>query len=236
MSEFQVQSSTSTVSVLFAGDQPAAKGPFSPEIATEFAQNFQFGALGLQQSAPARGQGQIGGWLAEKGQHKEGSKIVLIDECRGNLGELQLRVSDSDTRTAEKALAEVWKTLCSLYTKRMAKPATTADIDKLGTTFYESTATVKIDREFLDFFPTARLLRDDVMERLKSGQVKSLDPVFRFVIEVPVTAGRRVFNARVSFEPRLPANDPSVLFTSSPLRSEQHHEVIRTILERSTPK
>lgn len=231
MSQFEVLSTTASVTVLFAGDQPAARGPFLTEIATEFAQAFAFGSLGLQQAV--RAQGQIGSWLAEKGQFKDGSKIILIDECRGSLTDLQVRTCDAETQIAERAMSDIWRTLCSLHSKRMTGPPASTDWRKLGNMAYESSATIRTTRSFPAFFPTAALLRDEVLERLRSSPMKQLDPMFRFAVEVPMTLGRRALTARVAFEPRHYSDDPGVLFTSSPLRSEHHLEMIEQIFNKT---
>jgi hypothetical protein len=134
-------------------------------------------------------------------------------------------------------MTEVWKSLSSLYTKRIKGPSVgSAEWQKLGTAVYESTATIKADREFSDFFPTAAILRDGVQERLPPAQMRSADPMFRFAVELPMTVGRRILSGRVIFEPRYSADNPHVFFTSSPLRSDQHLGLLELLFSKKPAK
>lgn len=227
MSAFEILSSSAAVTALFAGDQPIARGPFLPEIGRPFAEEFQFGSLGL---VPTVAGAQAGMWQAENGQFKEGTHVALIENCRGSLTELSATVAEVDTRTAEKALREIWGTLGRLYRQNHSDAERAVNLDQLGTFAFESSATVKGNKSFAELFPLAEKIRAEVANNVEAPVKTFEEPMFRMGIDMPLLLGRRLVSRRVVFEPRYYVQDKDkVFFARAPIRSEQLEQVLRKI-------
>jgi hypothetical protein len=220
----KVQRLQSEVTLILDADEPAAVAVFDTTKAQKFVDEFHFMNFGLKATESTRGLM----WIGVQGEVNVGrDALVAIPQAQGTQVDLTVGV-DGDSTDADRALDAIWRSLCQLD----AAPVRPAD--DLGTRCYQTTAIVDLDTLFEDLFPTARFLRERVVQEVEKTPFHPPERIqHRFAFDLPLSLGgyRRV-DRQFVLEPRTNAKSERVLYSKSPLRSETHLAILKELIER----
>jgi hypothetical protein len=209
--------------IWFTGDQPLAAGGLEVDTAKRLGKAFEFLEIG---AAPRADQLQM--WVANRGSMKAGSTRRSTDEkiqilsARGVETDLAVDVQ-GDSDDAHVALDAVWHCLAG---------DGAASVESLGKVFDKTVMVVEFPVEFGAVFPAAALTQRFVSEKLKLYDGREpQEPQHRMAIEYTSNVGRRPIPRQVRFEPRVSSTSARVIYTESPLRTDDHLAWLTAVAE-----
>lgn len=220
-SVFKVFQQLAESHVIFTGVQPIAALPFT-DGSTPLVEQ-----LGLSDiSVESESGGQALHWVFKRGGCRIDDRIISIDTMRGSETHLAATVQGG-TEDATAVLDEIWSMLCRQAEIEVVK------IQELGTMVYSTTAVVGAPFSFDDLFPELARIRKLAEGALsETGARLAGTNLVRVTMNLPILVGNTIVARPLVIEPhRTSTPADRVLFTRSPLTTEQHASLLQALAD-----
>ncbi|MBK6465357.1 MAG: hypothetical protein IPF92_30785 [Myxococcales bacterium] len=223
--EIEVQSLRSMAGYVFAGDNRCLERPFLPGVGATLAK--KFAAVNFSVN------GDLGLWSVREGQVVFGERSLRLHTLIGGANELAATV-EGTTADARDVLREAWTHIVSLADEPMSELSSIPGADATSTV-----AVVRLPVLPEELFPPLTVLMARTRACLGTAMVEGPGQrPFSFTVPITVAIGGLNVQRDLRIEPRATARDTDrVYFTTSPLPSEDHLEMLRAVVAsvRSRP-
>jgi hypothetical protein len=208
---------------LFAADNQRTQRPFVPEIGTGLAKEFGAADFVVQP-------GERPNWFVRQGAIKFSDKRqITVSVIAGGAHELTATVEGS-SEDARDVLLEAWSRMGEL-----AGETECVFTDYPGSHANMTTAIVRLPVTCTTLIPPLKIMSDYAKAKL-GGILLEVPGALSFRLSIPLSLavrGMRV-ERHLVIEPRFTAlTDDRVYYTSSPLASDEHLEMLRLVVERT---